>query len=305
MIAPAKVRVAVVGVGYFGRKHCGKLRQIPQAELAAVVDIDPEKARAAAAEFGCQWFTDLRQLRDIQAAVVAVPASRHFEVASALLEKGLDVLVEKPMSATAEQAQRLCQLAAEKKLVLQVGHLERFNPRWREFLRYASAPASLEIERRAPFDGRGGDVDAVREIMIHDLDILGQLTSSPVEEIKAVGQSIATPHIDRAEVDIAFSDGLKARLMVARGNFTPTRRARLRINGKVLELDLLSGCLSQKNGSGKVVEKVIEEGDPLLQQDRLFVEALCNGRKSPVPGSEGLRAVKLAALVLSHLNQDN
>lgn len=297
-----KIKAAVVGVGYFGEIHCRKLSALEQVELTAVVDINPTRARQVARLYRTQWFTSHRQLDGVQAAVVAVPTSRHFEVAEELLQKGLDLLVEKPLAATPQQAERLCRLAEEKKLMLQVGQLERFNPRWAALRREVARARYIQIERSGPFCGRGGDVDVVREIMVHDLDMLRQFTQAPVSEVQARGRVLCTCFIDEAEVHLSFADGLQAQLKVSRGDSNTRRRVQVRHTKGELELDLVTGEFVRRNGRGPAKRTIIEAGDPLQQQDRLFFHALCNGRVPAVSGSEGLEAVRLASGILESLH---
>ena len=209
----SKIRAAVVGAGSFGRHHLRILGQSTGAELAGVVDSDPQRASAAASQYGCPVYASLADLAGkVDAAVVAVPTSAHADVGCALLESGIDVLVEKPIAADLASARRLVDTAARTGRILQVGHLERLNPAITALKKIVTLPLFFEIHRLSLFSPRSLDVDVVLDLMIHDLDIVLDLVGAMPEEIRAAGISILSDKVDIANVRLAFPGGCVANL---------------------------------------------------------------------------------------------
>jgi len=298
----APIQIAVVGAGYFGSFHCGKIASLDGVQLAAVVDIDRDRAQRMADQYGTRALGSHQDLLGrVKAAVVAVPTSAHHEVAAELLSSGIELLVEKPLATTLSQAEDLCRLAAGRTLRLQVGHLERFNPVFLEASRRIQEPRYVRMERCGPFPGRGGDVDVVLELMTHDLDILLQLTDSPVADVAAAGWSVITPHLDVATARISFADGLVADLMSSRVSLERIRRFQALDALGVLEVDLAGGWIRRNSfgdepGGAKKLQ--LDCGDPLLDQDRSFAEILSNGQQPRVCGEAGKAAVALATRIM-------
>ena len=301
------VRVAVVGVGYFGAIHCAKIAGLPGATLEAVVDTDAMRGSEVARRYGTQAFRSHKDLiGKVDAAVVAVPTSAHHAVAADLLAAGLDLLIEKPLAETPDEAAHLCHLAKRNALCLQVGHLERFNPVLMETLRRIQAPKYVRMERTGPFSGRGADVDVVLELMIHDLDILLQLTKSPVKSVAASGQALLSPYLDFTTARVEFEDGLVADLLASRVGPNISRKFFVLDAHGTLEVDLGSRTILRKGYHGECVrEENAVYGcttfDPLMDQDRAFVEVLRNGRKPKVSGDAGMAAVTLASRILDNI----
>ena len=309
MNSPSKqpIQIAVVGAGYFGSFHCGKIAGIDGVRLAAVVDINQDRARRMADQYGARALSSHRDLTGrVKAAVVAVPTSSHHEVAAELLNSGIELLVEKPLATTLSDAEDLCRLAAGRTLRMQVGHLERFNPVFLEASKRIHQPRYLRMERCGPFPGRGGDVDVVHELMTHDLDILLQLTTAPVVDVSASGWSVITPHLDVATAQIRFKDGLVADLMSSRVSLERIRRFLVLDEQGVLDVDLAGGWIRRNSlGSGPDADKLqLDGGDPLLDQDRSFVEILSNGQQPRVGGEAGKATVALASRILECIRAD-
>ena len=224
----AKVRLAVVGVGEFGKNHVRVVRQSERAELVAVVDAQADRAAEVAAANGCAALADLRELGGkVDAAIVAVPTSAHAEVGCSLLEAGIDVLVEKPMAQDLASADQLIQAAESHGRILQIGHLERFNPAVIALEKVARLPLFFEIHRLSVFSPRSLDVDVVLDLMIHDIDILLSLVPSQIEEIRAAGISILTPKVDIANVRLQFQGGCVANITASRVSTDRVRKLRL------------------------------------------------------------------------------
>ncbi len=223
-----KTRVAVVGVGEFGRNHVRVIQESPRAELAAVVDTNAARAAEVAGANACAAFTDACDLAGkVDAAIVAVPTSAHADVGCALLEAGIDVLVEKPIAPDLASADRLIQSAESNSRILQVGHLERFNPAVMALEQAARHPLFFEIHRLSVFSPRSLDVDVVLDLMIHDIDILLSLVHAEIEEIRAAGISILTSKVDIANVRLQFQGGCVANLTASRVSTDRVRKLRL------------------------------------------------------------------------------
>lgn len=212
-----KFRAAVVGLGYFGRFHARHYAAHPDADLVAVVDVDPARAAAVAGEFGGEALSGYRDLKGrVDVASVAVPTSAHFEVASALIEAGIHVLIEKPVAETVQQADDLMALAGGRGLVVQVGHIERFSAVYREFSRIVKRPVYLSATRVSPYTPRATDVDVVRDLMIHDIDMVLALAASEVTDVRAVGGPVLSATADLANARIEFASGTVATITASR-----------------------------------------------------------------------------------------
>jgi predicted dehydrogenase len=233
----SKLRIAVVGAGAFGRNHMRVIRSLPEAELTAVCDTDPARAAAAAAEFGCRALPLEALTGAIDAAIVAVPTFAHVEVGCALLAAGIDVLVEKPIAPTLEAADALIRAAAAHGRILQVGHLERFNPAVTALAERITAPLFFEIHRLSLFTPRALDVDVVLDLMIHDIDILLALTGRMPEEVRAAGISILSDKVDIANVRLAFPGGCVANVTASRVYTERVRKMRLFQPHQYISLD--------------------------------------------------------------------
>ena len=301
-----KIRSAVIGVGYMGRFHAEKLAAIADAELVAVADTDAARAKDVAAVLGCAHETDYRSLLSrIDAACVAVPTEKHYAVVRACLEAGVHVLVEKPLSRTLEEADALLELARAKALVLQVGHLQRFNPAFRALAAQGGRPLFIDIERLAPFKARAIDVDVVLDLMIHDLDLVLALAKAPIEQVSASGFRVLTEAIDIANARIEFADGCIASVSASRVSQSPVRKLRVFRHDAYVSADLQEQRLRHvrkgregENADGIVEsEQTFERADELRAQAESFLQAV-RGRSAPmVSGEQGRQALALALQV--------
>ncbi|MGP0074167.1 MAG: Gfo/Idh/MocA family protein, partial [Bryobacteraceae bacterium] len=234
----SKIRVAVIGAGVFGRHHLRVLSQSLNATLVGVVDADPERAAQAAAEHNCITFATLGELAgNVDAAVVAVPTSLHAEVGCELLESGIDLLVEKPIAGNLASARRLVDTAAEHGRILQIGHLERFNPAVAALKKITSIPLFFEIHRLSLFSPRSLDVDVVLDLMIHDVDIVLSLTRAEPVEIRAAGIQILSNKDDIANVRLQYPNGCVANFTASRISTERVRKLRLFQPRQYLSLD--------------------------------------------------------------------
>ncbi len=306
-----RVRVAVIGAGYLGRYHAEKYAAIEDAELVAVVDTNRERAEAVAHPLGAGAFTDLEAVFPLAgAASVVVPTSQHFAVARALLQAGLDVLIEKPMTASLSEATELIRLARRKARILQVGHLERFNAVWKAAEGALGAPRFVEAHRLGPFQERGTDVDVVLDLMIHDIDIVLKYVSSPIRSIDAVGVPVLSPNVDIANVRVHFWDGTVANLTASRVSFKRTRKIRffqpdvyVSVDYDDREVQIFRRSRNPQSGAYEISgeQRKVTEGDALEDELRAFVRSVKTREPPQVGGEEGRKALQVALRILRRM----
>jgi predicted dehydrogenase len=300
--------VAVIGAGSFGRHHLRILSKSPNAELAGVVDSSADRAAAAAAEYVCRVFASAAELTGkIDAAVVAVPTSAHADVGCVLLENGIDLLVEKPIAHDMESARRLVETAARHNRILQVGHLERFNPGVVALKNIVSLPLFFEIHRLSLFSPRSLDVDVVLDLMIHDLDIVLDLVGKMPEEIRAAGITILSDKVDIANVRLAFPGGCVANLTASRVSTERVRKLRLFQPHQYISLDYqkqeaVAFTVSENQQIGFQPLPVAKD-EPLRLEIEAFLDAVRNRSRPTVSGEEGLRALEIALAILAKIEQ--
>ncbi|MFB3778250.1 MAG: Gfo/Idh/MocA family oxidoreductase [Bryobacteraceae bacterium] len=303
-----KVRMAVVGAGEFGRRHMRVIRELAGAELAAVVDIDDSRARSAAAEYDCQALPDLAALGGrVDAAVVAVPTTAHVDVGCALIEAGIDVLVEKPIARDLASASRLVEAAEQRGRVLQVGHLERFNPAVKALAGVVSLPLFFEVHRLSTFSPRSLDVDVVLDLMIHDIDVILSLTGMMPEEIRAAGISILSRKVDIANVRLAFSNGCIANLTASRVSTERVRKLRLFQPHQYLSVDysrqeLFTVAVTEDHRISSNPVPVVK-GEPLRLELKSFLESVANRREPDVSGRDACRALEVALAIDARIEE--
>lgn len=282
------MRIAVIGAGHMGRYHAEKFSRLPGVELAAVVDRDPARAQVS----------DFREvLGKIEAAVIAVPTNLHHEVARACLEKGVHVLVEKPLAATLEEADDLVELASKKKVVLQVGHVQRYSNAFTALARRVQKPLFIDAERLAGFKQRGAEVDVILDLMIHDLDLALSLARSEVSAVSACGFRVLTDDIDIASARIEFASGCVADLTASRVSQAVVRKFRVFQPGLYVSADLQEGRLryvKQERGVIQENDETHAGGDALAAQAESFIGAIARSEPVLVDGAEGRRVLKLA-----------
>lgn len=302
-----KVRVAVVGAGDFGRNHARVYRQLANAELIGVVDENPDRAREVAAEFSAQALPGLGSLPGkVDAASLAVPTVEHARLGCQLLESGIDVLVEKPIAASLPEADELIFCARTHGRVLQVGHLERFNPAIRAIETVLNRPLFFEVHRLGVFSPRSLDVDVVFDVMIHDLDILLALADAPVLDIKAVGIPVLTDKVDIAHTRIEFESGAVANVTASRVSTERVRKMRFfqaheYISVDYTRQDALRVRVQQPGPQPQFAfEKIPTQPDePLRAQLEAFVRSVRTRTAPRVDGAAGRRALELAQRVMT------
>jgi predicted dehydrogenase len=305
------VRIAVIGTGHMGRHHAAKVAELRNeggATFAGIADIDPDRRRRVAAETGAHAAASGRELfGEADAAIVAVPTIAHYEVVRAALEAGLDVLVEKPIAASVGQAEELLALARRGGRILQVGSQEWYNPALRAIRAKIQRPRFVEGHRVGPFSERGADIDVVRDLMIHDLDILQKLLGEAPQRIAAVGVPVVTDKVDIANARIAFSRGCVANLTASRVSVKPMRKIRFFQRDGYFSIDFLAQSaaifrrVESKRGDPPRVEKEalsIDREDPLRNQLRAFLHAVETRDLSASTGDEALVALRTALRVV-------
>ncbi len=299
-----KIKAGVIGVGYLGRFHAQKYAALANAELMGVVDIDPDKASRVAQECQTRAYTDYRELLpQVQAVSVAVPTTGHYAVVQDCLRHGIDVLAEKPLATSVAEAEELVTLARRQGRILQVGHLERFNPAMEELIRRVHDPRFIEIHRLSFFKERGTDVDVVRDLMIHDLDLVLALVPGQVTEIRAAGVSVLTDSIDLANARLEFDTGCIANLTASRISIKSMRKFRLFQPHTYLSVDFEARELMVVEHTGQpggILPGIhldtikFPPADPLMKEIAAFLEAVATRQEPVVSGEAGKEALALA-----------
>ncbi|NBX84139.1 MAG: gfo/Idh/MocA family oxidoreductase [Gammaproteobacteria bacterium] len=299
----SRIRCGVIGVGYLGRFHAQKYATHPNVRLMGVYDVHHRQAETVSHELKIKAYSQLEEMiQEVDAVSIAAITPAHFEIAQYCLEKGVHVLVEKPITQTLQEAMILNQLAKEKSLVLQVGHLERFNPAYSEFIHYLNQPQWIEAQRLAPFKKRGCEVDVVLDLMIHDLDIILSLVPSEVVDIDAKGISIMTSAIDLATIGLKFANGCIAQLTASRVHSSVERVMRVYQENDYFALDfqqqkLTKFSLNAYSETESYFETELiptERQDPLNLQINNFVKTVLKQAKPAVDGVAGAKALELA-----------
>lgn len=302
-----RLRVGVVGTGALGFHHARLLRRMEGAEFAGIFDVNPVRAAEVAKELDTVAHPSLDALLDrVDAVSIAVPTSSHHAVVKASLEAGVHVLVEKPIAVTSAEAHELVELARTGGRVLQIGHIERFNPAIQAVRPHIGKPAFIECHRLGPFGERGTDVDVVLDLMIHDLDMVLSFHPGPVEEVRAAGVPVLSSNIDIANARIVFSSGCVANLTASRVSTTRMRKLRLFQRDAYVSVDYQTrqGMICRRvMGRSERPEIEVEQvrgGDeePLKLQLEAFLRAVVTGTPPPVSGEDGAAALDLAHQVL-------
>jgi predicted dehydrogenase len=304
----AKLRVAVVGAGSFGKNHLRVIHNSPHAELAGVLDSDTARAAEAGAPYGCAVFTSLEELASLaDAAVISTPTVSHAEIGCRLIELGLDVLVEKPVSNTLAGAEALVEAAERRGRILQVGHLERFNPAILALESVVTTPLFFEAHRLSEFSARSLDVDVVLDLMIHDLDILLALTGKKPEEIRAAGISILSSKVDIANVRLQFPGGCIANITASRVSTERVRKLRLFQPHEYISLDYgrqdaVRFRVKPPLGIDFAPLAVVKD-EPLRLELENFFDSISTRRAPRVTGRQALAALEVAIDILAKIEE--
>ena len=309
----SEVRVAVVGVGHLGRHHARIYSTLPGCRLVAVVDTSKERAKEIGGEYGAEAYTDPAALKGhVDAVSIAVPTEVHREVAAPFLEAGTSVLVEKPITATLEEADALISLAASSGAVLGVGHTERFNPAVEALTERAGEPLFIECHRLGTFAPRSLDIDVVLDLMIHDLDISLALVGAPVKSVEAIGVAALTPRVDIANARVVFETGCVANLTASRISATRTRKIRVFQRDSYISCDCAQRSVEHyrlefSSGSERpsIIHDPVEvpQDEPLRRELSAFVAAARKERAFPVPGEAGRVALGVALTIVGKIRE--
>lgn len=308
------IRAGVIGVGYLGRFHAQKYAAIEGVELTGVADVDHERAAEIAEECGCPAFSDYRELLgQVEAVSIVVPTSLHHRVALDCIEAGVDILLEKPMTVTLEEADELIAAAKARNVILQVGHLERFNPAVVAMKPYLTTPVFVESNRISTFKQRGVDVDVVLDLMIHDIDIILTIIDSPLKTIHTVGAPVVTDTTDIANARLIFENGATANVTVSRVSLTNVRKMRIFqpgsyinvdfANKKIMTIELREGVMESGMPNHATAVNSFADQDALFNEISHFIDHVRSREKPDVSGIEGRNALKVVLEVMEQIRE--
>ena len=314
--------MGVIGAGAMGERHCRVCANLRGTELVGLADPNETRGRQVAGDYETAYYPDHRaMLSELDAVTIAAPTAAHYALARECLERGLHVLVEKPITHSISSAQQLVREAKERGLVLQVGHIERFNPAFIELNRVTDmlSVIGVTIRRLSPFDTSNTDVDVIRDLMIHDLDLAVKLIGKPVRAAHAAGRSVKSYDIDHAMADLSFADGPIVTLFASRVTEHKIRAIEVVADGAYIEADLLGKSVmvhrrtfpqylnnhsTTRYRQESVIERIhVPMSEPLMLELRHFTDCVREGRPTEVPGTDGLRALELAEEVASQIER--
>lgn len=323
-----KLKIGVIGAGHLGKLHIKMLKNIDNADLIGIYDINYKQAKEAAEEYKTKAFENLDDLlKEVKAVSIVTTTSAHYEVIKEAIKYNLHILVEKPITATIEEAEEVVKLANDKNLILQVGHIERFNPALLSLEKYNLEPKFIQSDRLAQFNPRGTDVAVVLDLMIHDIDIILSLVKSEVKEIHASGIAVVSDKIDIANARLEFENGAVANVTASRISQKRMRKMRMFQKDTYITLDFNSGVseiyrlLSQDKlpesnfisfgemGIGNNKKIVVYEQPEQLEinalkyEIELFVNCVLNNKKPVVSGEDGLKAIKVAQQIIAKIEE--
>lgn len=308
------LRVGVIGVGHLGQHHARLCAALHDVELVGVLDVNKPRADSIARLYGTQMFGDvLPLLSKVDAVSIAVPTSDHFHVVKQCLAAGVNVLVEKPIACTEKEGNDLVELAQQKRLVLQVGHIERFNPVVESIQRDIHSPFYMEALRMSPFQPRGTDVDVVRDLMIHDLDIALSFGLGSIVEIEAYGMALASPYIDFANARIQFENGCVAAFTASRVSSERLRRLHLLQMDTFMAIDyqsrksVIRRRVRDKEGAYReiVEERQSSDEEPLQLELKAFIRSIQDGTRPVVSGEDASKCLGVAERIVESILRRN
>ncbi len=306
------IRAGVIGTGYLGKLHAQKLASFPDVRFVGVCDIDRRRGEAVAAEFGTSYREDPRELlAEVDAVSIAVPTTDHYRVAMDSMRAGVHILIEKPIAATVREGRALVREARRRGLVLQIGHLERFNPAVLSASSILTEPRFIECHRLGPFGGRGTDVDVVLDLMIHDIDLILSFVRSTVSRIQAVGVPVISPNIDIANTRLVFANGCVANVTASRVSARKQRKIRIFQEDAYVSMDFVEHSIQifrrivpeAPGGQPEIRGELLQtdRGDALRDEIRSFLDCVATGTKPRVSGEDGLAALEVAFRILRRM----
>jgi predicted dehydrogenase len=300
-----KVRVGVVGVGHIGREHARIYSTLPDIEFVGVYDLDGKVAEKTAQRHGVKAFASIQALaEEIDAATISTPTNTHHDIGGALLRAGRHVLVEKPIADNTDQAREMVELAAAKGLVLQVGHIERFNPALGALEEKLTRPRFIEAHRLSAYPGRSTDIGVVLDLMIHDIEVVLHLVRSPLISIDSVGTPVLSKGEDIANARLRFENGCVANLTASRISFEKMRKIRVFQDDAYLSLDYFdqSGEIYRKIDTQIIKEKIkVEKDEPLKLELAAFVDCVRNRAAPRVGGAQASKALEIAMRITQQI----
>jgi len=330
----SKLKVAVIGVGHLGKEHARVFTGLPSVELVGVVDVQRKQAEKIAQRYNTQWYDNYRDvIGKVSAVSIAVPTKSHYAIAKDFLTHGVHVLVEKPMTGTISEAKELINLSKEKGLVLQAGYIERFNPVIVAMRNLSTNPRFIECHRLSPFTFRSADIGVVLDLMIHDIDIILNMTGSKVKKVDAIGVNVIGDKEDIANARIQFQNGCVANITASRVSVQPMRKVRLfsedsyisidyqkkealiykkspkltlsALNISEMDISTIADLKSYVFGDLLKVEYIkMDYYEPLKKELESFVTCILEGREPEVSGEEGLKAIEVANDILREIEKN-
>lgn len=309
------IRSAVIGVGYLGKFHAQKYAQLPNSELVAVCDTNLSTAQQLADQLGTRAVDSIDALLpDVDALSIVVPTQQHYKIAKKCLLAGKHILLEKPMTTTVAEAKELIDIAKQQNVVLQIGHLERFNPAILALENVLNTPMFIESHRVAPFNPRGADVSVILDLMIHDIDIILDIVNADVAHIDAKGVSVLSKDIDIANARIKFANGCVANVTASRAGMKSERKMRIFQHDAYISVDFQNKKLGiHRKGNGEQFpgianidskEQVFEQGDALNAEIVSFLNCIQHARQPKVSGDAGMRALDAAIAITQLLHSE-
>jgi predicted dehydrogenase len=329
-----KLKIAVIGVGHLGKEHARIYSEIPEVSLVGIVDINKDTGEAVAQRCNTKYYSSFKEiLNKVNAASVVVPTRFHYEITRELLKNGIHVLVEKPMTGTVSEAEDLIKLSKETSTILQPGYIERFNPAIEAIQKLDVSLKFIECHRLSPFTFRSADIGVVLDLMIHDIDIILDLSKSKIKKIDAVGVSVISDKEDIANARIQFENGCVANITASRVSFEPMRKIRLFSENSYISLDYhkqeaviykkspeltpksiitentdVSTIKDLKNfvfGDLLKIERIkMNNQEPLRKELESFVSCVKDGKQPVVTGEEGIKAIKAATIIKEEINKN-
>lgn len=313
MTEKPKMRFGVIGAGKIGTYHARTLAKMPQVELVGVCDCNLWRAQKLAWRCNCVAYRNYQDIiSQVNAIVVAVPTEIHAEVGVAAMEKGVHCMVEKPLASSLKEAKRLLEVSESRKVILQVGHVERFNPAILETFKHVKRPRFVSIERLGPYDPRVSSIGVILDLMIHDLDILLTMIDSPVESFEAVGAGLLSPREDIANVRIRFKSGCIADVTASRISLEKARRMRIYQEDAYISVDYVSSRVKIYRKKNPVVKSLkdinilypkLEKQEPIKSELTHFIDCINHSKKPWPSGEGGIKALKLALQITDELQK--
>ena len=329
-----KLKVAVIGAGHLGKEHSRIYSEMPEVSLVGVVDTDKDAGEAVAQRCKTRYYSSFKEILDkVDVASVVVPTKSHYGITKELINNGIHVLVEKPMTGTVSEAEDLIKLGRQNSVILQPGYIERFNPALEAIKKLDVSLKFIECHRLSPFTFRSADIGVVLDLMIHDIDIILYLSKSKVKKIDAVGVNVIADKEDIANARIQFEDGCVANITASRVSFEPMRRIRLFSENSYISLDYqkqealiykkspkltlksidienkgVSNITDLKNfsfGDMLKIERIkMNNQEPLRKELESFIDCVKNGKQPVVSGEEGIEAIKIADVIREEINKN-